>query len=168
VRSFTQIPPDFNVAELTAPAHALKGRKLVSSNKKKPETILLVEHHPLFLKLIKGILEGAKFRVLTASDPKEAKRVEAGFAGTIDLLLSEVMMPADQLGTKLAKSLKERRPKMRVILMSAYPGGELLLLNFGWHFIQQPFVPEGLVGRIREVLRSTIREQGNEHFDTRK
>jgi hypothetical protein len=66
-------------------ANTLKGKKLVNPHKEKTAaTILLVEHHPLFLKLIKGILEGAHFRVLPASNPKEAMRVEAGFEGTID------------------------------------------------------------------------------------
>lgn len=150
-------------------AHALNGDKRVSSHKRKAAaTILLVEHHPLFLKLITGILVGAGFRVLPASNPKEAMRVEAGFEGAIDLLLSEVMMAPGLLGTKLAKALKERRPKMRILLMSAYPGGELLILNYGWHFIGHPFLAEALVGRIKDVLRSKTKEQGTDHYDTRK
>jgi DNA-binding NtrC family response regulator len=148
---------------------ALKRKKLANPHTKKAlATILLVEHHPVFLKLIKGILERAKFTVLSASTPKEAKRTEARFAGNIDLLLSEVMMTPDLLGTKLAKALKKRRPKMRILLMSAYPGGELLILNYGWHFIGHPFMAEALVVRIKEVLKSKIHEQGTDHFDTRK
>jgi hypothetical protein len=42
---------------------------------------------------------------------------------------------------------------MCVILMSGYPGGQLLRLNYGWHFMQKPFVA-ALVGRIKEVLRT--------------
>jgi DNA-binding response OmpR family regulator len=121
-----------------------------------------------FLSLSKDILEDAQFTVLPASNPKEAMRIEAGFAGTIDLVLSEVMMTPGLLGTKLVKALKERRPKMRILLMSAYPGGELLILNYGWHFIGHPFLAKALVGRIKEVLRSKICEQGTDHFDTRK
>jgi two-component system cell cycle sensor histidine kinase/response regulator CckA len=149
-------------------AGGLGDESIVRTHKKRPSTILLVEHHPFFLDLITGILEGAKFKVLAASNPKEAKRIEAGFEGTIDLLLSELMMTPDLLGTKLAKALKERRPKMRILLMSAYPGGELLILNYGWHFLGHPFMAEALVGRIKEVLSSKISEQGTDHFDTRK
>ena len=151
----------------TRSTHALNGRGVASSRKKIAATILLVEHHPLFLKLIKGILEDAGFTVLAARNPNEAKRVEAGFEGTIDLLLSEVMMAPDLLGTKLAEALKKRRPKMRILLMSAYPGGELLILNYGWHFIAHPFMAEALVGRVKAVLRSKLRSQGTDHFDTR-
>jgi len=151
-------------------SHPPRGKRLANSHKEKKTagTILLVEHHRLFLKLIKGILEKANFEVLPASNPKEAKQIEAEFQGTIDLLLSEVMMTPDLLGTRLAKHLKERRPKMRILLMSAYPGGELLILNYGWHFIGHPFMAKALVSRVKEVLSSRIREQGADHFDTRK
>jgi len=161
--------PHSTQAVRVRPGVALTGQKRVYSHRNKTTaTILLVEHHPLFLKLIKGIQETAKFRVLSASNPREAKRVEAGFTGSIVLLLSEVMMTPGLLGTKLAKALKKRRPKMRILLMSAYPGGELLILNYGWHFIGHPFMAEALVSRIKEVLSSKLSEQGTDHFDTRK
>jgi hypothetical protein len=51
-------------------ADVLDGKKLLNSHQKKTATILLVEHHPVFLKLIKKILEAAQFRVLLASNPK--------------------------------------------------------------------------------------------------
>ena len=148
------------------PADAPKSKKLVKV--KSAATILVVEDHPVFLRLITGILEAAQYTVLPARNPKEAMQVEAGFAGTIDLLLSEVMMTPDLLGTKLAQALKKRRPKMRIMLMSGYSGGELLILNYGWHFIQQPFLADALVGRIKDVLTSKTHEQGTDHFDTRK
>jgi DNA-binding NtrC family response regulator len=94
-------------------------------------------------------------------------RIEAKFAGTIDLLLSDVMMP-DTSGPDLAKKLKKQRPQMRIILMSGYADGELLLLNYGWHFMQKPFMPRALVGRVKDVLQSKTHEQGTDHFDTRK
>jgi two-component system, cell cycle sensor histidine kinase and response regulator CckA len=137
------------------------------NGKKTPQTILVVEDHPLLLKLVKKILEDAHFTVLSASSAKKAMRIEAEFSGTIDLLLSDVMMPG-MTGPDLAKKLKDERPKMRIILMSAYPDGAMLVLNYGWHFIQKPFMPLALVGRIKDVLGSKTREQGTDHFDTRK
>jgi two-component system cell cycle sensor histidine kinase/response regulator CckA len=140
----------------------------VSRNgKATPQTILVVEDHPLLLKLVKGILEEAHFMVLPANSAKKAIQIEAEFSGTIDLLLSDVMMPGIS-GPDLAKKLKQQRPDMRIILMSAYPDGAMLVLNYGWHFIQKPFMPLALVGRIKHVLRSKTREQGTDHFDTRK
>jgi DNA-binding NtrC family response regulator len=121
------------------------------------ETILLVEDHSALLKLVKQILEDAGFTVISAISAKQAIRLEAEFPGTIDLLLSDVRMRG-MSGPILAKKLKERRPQMRVMLMSGYPGGALLVLNYGWHYIEKPFVPSGLVGKVKDVLRGETRE----------
>jgi two-component system, cell cycle sensor histidine kinase and response regulator CckA len=131
------------------------------------ETILLVEDHSALLKLIKQILENANFTVIPASSAKQALQLEAEFPGTIDLLLSDVRMRSLS-GPNLAKRLKERRPQMRVMLMSGYPGGALLVLNYGWHYIEKPFVPTALVSKIKDVLRGETREQSTDRFDTLK
>ena len=57
---------------------------------------------------------------------------------------------------------------MRVALMSGYPGGALLLLNYGWHYIEKPFVASALVSKIKDILRSETREQTTDRFDTLK
>jgi DNA-binding NtrC family response regulator len=133
----------------------------------KLETILLVEDHPVLRKLVKQILENAHFTVVAASNLKQAVRLEAEFPGTIDLLLSDVRV-SGMSGPKLAKILKERRPQMRVVLMSGYPGGALLVLNYGWHYIEKPFVPSVLVSKIKDILRGETREQSPDRFDTLK
>jgi DNA-binding response OmpR family regulator len=143
------------------------GKGLSRNGQKALQTILVVEDHPLLLAVVKEILEDAHFIVLAASSPQKALRIEASFKGTIDLLLSDVMMPGMN-GPDLAKKIKAQRPQIRIILMSGYPNGALLILNYGWHFIQKPFLPLALVTRVRNVLKSTVREQGTEHFDTRK
>jgi DNA-binding NtrC family response regulator len=131
------------------------------------ETILLVEDHSVLLKLVKRILEDANFTVITASNAKQAIQLEAEFPGTIDLLLSDVRMRGTS-GPNLAKRLKERRPQMRVVLMSGYPGGALLVLNYGWHYMEKPFLASVLVKKIKDVLRGETREQSTDRFDTLK
>src|SRR4030095_4199718 len=78
----------------------------------------------------------------------------------------DVMMP-DMSGPVIARILKKYRPAMRVMLMSGYPGGDMLFLNHGWHFIEKPFLPAKLVEKVNEVLHSPLRSQGDDHFDTR-
>jgi len=131
------------------------------------ETILLVEDHPVLLRLVKQILENANFAVIPASSAKEAIRLEAEFPGTIDLLLSDVRMKS-MSGPSIAKRLKERRPQMRVMLMAGYPGGALLVLNYGWYYIEKPFVASVLVSKIKDVLRGETREQSTDRFNTLK
>lgn len=132
-----------------------------------PETILVVEDNAAILKLVQVILEEAGFTVLAASSAKGAMGIEAEFGGTIHLLLSDVMMP-DMCGPDLAEVLKRRRPEMRVMLMSGYADGAMLVLNHGWRFIEKPFLPTALVGGVAEVLHTEVRDQGTHHFDPSK
>jgi len=129
------------------------------------ETILVVEDSPIVLATVRSILKHAGFIVLEATSAEQAIQIESHFAGTIHLLLSDVMMPG-MSGPDLANSLVERRNDMRVMLMSGYAGGDLLVLNYGWHFIQKPFVRSGLLERVNEVLHGRDRSQGTDHFST--
>jgi hypothetical protein len=55
------------------------------------------------------------------------------------------------------------------MLMSGGADGNLLVLNYGWAFIQKPFVPKKLVQMINSVLHSPDRSQGSgQEFDSRK
>jgi len=120
------------------------------------ETILLVEDHAALLKLVKQILEDADYSVIPAKNAKEALRLEAEFNGTIDLLLSDIRMRGKS-GPELAKKVTERRPQIRVILMSGYPGGISVVHRYGWHYIQKPFGPAALVDKIKSVMRGESR-----------
>ena len=120
------------------------------------ETILLVEDHSALLKLVKQILDDANFSVIPAKSAKEAIRLEAESPATIDLLLSDVRMRG-MSGPDLARRLMERRPQMRVVLMSGYPGGASLVHHCGWHYIEKPFVPSALVDKIKDVLGGETR-----------
>jgi DNA-binding NtrC family response regulator len=131
------------------------------------ETILLVEDHPALLKLVTQILEDAKFTVIAASSAKQAIQLESEFPGTIDLLLSDLRVTGTS-GPSLAKKLKEQRPQMRMVLMCGYPGGAMLLLNYGWHYVEKPLVALTLVSKIKDVLRGETREQSTNRFDSLK
>jgi two-component system, cell cycle sensor histidine kinase and response regulator CckA len=120
------------------------------------QTILLVEDHAALLKLVKQILEDAHFSVIPAKNAKEAMRLEEEFSGTIDLLLSDVRMRG-MSGPELAEKLVDRRPQMRVVLMSGYPGGVSVVQHYGWHYIQKPFAPAALVEKIKTALRNESR-----------
>ena len=127
--------------------------------------VLVVESAALVLNTVRTILEKAHFRVLAAATAREAMRL-ADCTKKIDLLLSDVML-SDMSGPDFALKLRELRPETRVIMMSGYPNGAMLVLNYGWDFIEKPFVAAQLVARVNEVLFEEIRDQGTNHFDTR-
>jgi hypothetical protein len=58
---------------------------------------------------------------------------------------------------------------MHVMLMPGGDNGNLLVLNYGWAYIQKPFVAVKLVQMVKDVLHSANRSQpGGQEFDSRK
>jgi DNA-binding NtrC family response regulator len=133
--------------------------------KPKLETILLVEHDPIVRAKVQEILVEFGFSVLLACSAAEAFEVETGFEGNIDLLLVDVRIP-ETTGPDLGAALQKLRPTIHVMLISGFPGGDLLVLNYGWYFIQKHAVATVLVERINDVLHTPRRDQGTDRFLT--
>jgi len=122
------------------------------------ETILVVDDHEAVLNSVVTVLENANFVVLSANSGANALKVAANTNGRIDLLLSDVDMP-HMSGPDLGEALKKTRPNIHVMLMSGGASGNLLVLNYGWAFIQKPFLAEKLVQMVTDVLHSPDRSQ---------
>ena len=134
----------------------------------KLETILVVDDNDAVLKAVVGILLHANFQVLSSVSGANAIELAKETEGRIDLLLSDVDMPL-MSGPDLGLMLKKTRPDLHVMLMSGGADGNLLVLNYGWAFIQKPFVAAKLVQMINDVLHSPDRSQlGGQEFDCRK
>ena len=94
------------------------------------------------------------YTVLEASDAEVALRVARGAPTTIDLLLTDVVMPGLS-GGQLAEILTEERPGLRVLFMSGYTDDALGphgVLRPGVNYLQKPFSPDLLAQKVREVL----------------
>ncbi len=134
----------------------------------KLETILVVDDNEALCKVVVAHLEQAHFHVLSANNGVNAIELAKQTTGRIDLLLSDVDMPLLS-GPDLGQKLKETRPDLRVMLMSGGANGSLLVLNYGWAFIEKPFVAKKLVEMVNNVLHSPDRSQlGGKEFDSRK
>lgn len=129
------------------------------------ETILVVDDMPPVLEVVVRILEEARFNVLKACCGQEALKISADCSDTIHLLLSDIQMPA-MSGPELGKILKKTRPEMKVMLMSGLTHGDLLVLNYGWAFIQKPFIKAKLVEMVNNVLHNPDRSQSPNGFSS--
>jgi two-component system cell cycle sensor histidine kinase/response regulator CckA len=99
--------------------------------------------------------------VLEAKDGIEAATLAEQYKGTIDVLLTDVVMPGMR-GPDLAKRLTSTRSDMKVIYMSGYTEG-----SFGSSgeeelrptpsLLQKPFKLDHLAATIREVLGAASR-----------
>ena len=132
------------------------------------ETILVVDDNAEVLNVVVAILKSANFRVFSAASGPDAVELAEKTDERIDLLLSDVDMP-QMTGPDLGETLKKTRPNIHVMLMSGGAKGSLLVLNYGWAFIQKPFVAAKLVEMVTDVLHSEDRSQlGGQEFDSRK
>jgi DNA-binding NtrC family response regulator len=132
------------------------------------ETILVVDDDEFVRESVIAILTNANFRVLSADCGANAVKVAKESEFIIDLLLSDVNM-VGMSGPDLGEILKKARPSLHVMLMSGGADGTLLVLNYGWAFIQKAFVSTKLVQMVIDVLHSPNRSQlGGQEFDTRK
>ena len=128
--------------------------KKTSSELEGSETILLVEDDTQVRDLAFEILMEHGYTVLKAQNGKEALKVSALHEGSINLLLTDVVMP-EMNGKDLFFNLRKAYPKMKVIYMSGYTENIIShhgVLDEGLQFIQKPFTVYNLAVKVRDVL----------------
>jgi two-component system cell cycle sensor histidine kinase/response regulator CckA len=122
------------------------------------ETLLVVEDEDALRDVAGRILVGAGYRVLSAEGGAQALDVAAGHDGTIDLLVSDVVMPG-MLGKDLAERLVALRPDTRVLYMSGYAQPVLAsqgTLDPGVVLLEKPFTAADLLRAVRHRLDGRI------------
>jgi len=118
------------------------------------ETILLVEDEEMVRKLVQTALEEKGYTILEARDVDDAFSLAMHYAGVIDLLVTDVVMPQIS-GRELAEYLLVMRPEMKVLFTSGYTDDAVVrhgLLTAEVEFLQKPFSSRALALKVREVL----------------
>lgn len=110
--------------------------------KTEQKTLLIVDDDERILMFVSGLMVASDYSVLMARSGAEAVEQSTGYKGDISLLLSDFQMPG-MSGVDLAIRLTRDRPALKVLLMSDFPDG-MLVLNEGWHFLSKPFIPSQL------------------------
>jgi len=115
-------------------------------------TILLVEDEPWVRDMAQKVLVKEGYRVLVAADAAEARVLAADLSLQIDLMVSDIVMPGLS-GPRLAEELRRDRPRMRVLFITGYPGGEMAEdLPSEDHVLRKPFTPFSLLDHVRLAL----------------
>jgi two-component system cell cycle sensor histidine kinase/response regulator CckA len=128
--------------------------ELAAAVKPASETVLLVEDEAGVRALAKRVLESAGYRVFEATDGEDAERVFAQHAESIDLLLTDVVMPGCG-GPELLGRLQGRSPAVKVLYMSGYTeqsAAHKAGIDRGAPFVQKPFTAAELIRHVREAL----------------
>ena len=117
---------------------------------------LLVEDEAGIRSLMRKTLEPYGYRVLEARDVSDALAIAESHDGSIDLLLSDVIMPVLN-GPDLAQRIVKRRPTIKVFYVSGFPNSllsEQTRQPQRMWFLGKPFTPQALALKVRECLDS--------------
>jgi PAS domain S-box-containing protein len=116
-----------------------------------PSHVLLVEDDPQVAELVDAMLHDLGHTVVRAGGVAEAlDRLNQD--KTIQLVLSDVIMPGGQSGVDLAEYLALSRPGLPVVLCSGYTGGEQGRAEAGaWPFLNKPFSLDSLAKALTEA-----------------
>jgi two-component system cell cycle sensor histidine kinase/response regulator CckA len=118
------------------------------------ETILLVEDDPTIKNTMEEVLTSLGYKVLTAENGKVALKKAKKHPGPLDLLLTDIIMPAMD-GIKLAALLRKQRPALKMIFTTGCitsPHPFLQFLPPGSRYIQKPYSISIITTIIRELL----------------
>jgi CheY-like chemotaxis protein len=118
------------------------------------ETVLVTEDDGDVRNLVVQILKKQGYEVLEAANGGEAFMICEKHEGSIDLLVTDVVMPV-MSGRELTDRLLLLHPKMKVLYMSGYTDDAVFrhgVLEEGVNFVQKPFSMETLILKVREVL----------------
>ena len=118
------------------------------------EHILLVEDEDAVRSVAARVLLNQGYTVVQAQNGEEALGLLSELGDSIDLVLTDVVMP-DMGGVALAEKLKAEKPELRLLYMSGYSEADKLqpgIGNFQIPLLQKPFSAESLILKVREVL----------------
>jgi DNA-binding response OmpR family regulator len=125
-----------------------------SSVGKMTKTILVVDDEPKIVKVLKGYLEHAGYRVVTAADGQMA--LTTFRHEKPDLVVLDLLLPGID-GLDVCRTLR-RESNVPVIMLTARTeeADKLIGLELGADdYVTKPFSPREMVARVRTVLRRT-------------
>lgn len=118
------------------------------------ETILVVEDRPDVAELARTFLTDYGYTVLVAANAQNALQVFDQH-DDIDLLFSDLVMPGDMNGVALAREIRRRRARIKVLLTTGYTEASLERSDSGdveFEVLNKPYGRSELARRVRVVL----------------
>jgi len=125
-----------------------------TASRRGTETILLVEDDRDIREVVSMMLEASGYKVIRAENTTAAVEVARTTPASIDLLLTDIIMPG-MSGVELYDQVRVLRPGVKRLYMTGYAGSELGrrgLLESDAVVLQKPFDPNALFTSVRAVL----------------
>ena len=132
-------------------AHAASAASVDAADNQVRSTVLVAEDEPAVRNLVASTLRADGYRILIAGSAEEALDLADAHEGTIDLLVTDAIMPG-KTGLELARLLTQTRPNLRVVVMTGYRRDALAGFDDGVELLQKPFAQKDLRDRVRAAL----------------
>ena len=140
------------------PAHAgsvvPKAEPRPAAGRGQGQRLLVVEDDDAVRDLVGLMLRRGGYRAVCSSTPAAALDLLDGADGGYDALVTDMVM-AGMTGIELARAVRDRHPRLPVLLMSGYTAGTLpdaAALPEGMELIRKPFTTEALLHAVASVL----------------
>ncbi len=136
------------------PYHSASGKGGPRETPVRSLTVLVVEDEPAVRRATVRVLKREGYYVLSAQNGEESLRVAEKHRGTIDLLLSDVIMPGLS-GPQAAEKILQDRPDVKVLYMSGYTDEALDrygVLDDGIPLLHKPFTPQSLMTAVKKII----------------
>jgi len=117
-------------------------------------TILLVEDEIPILNACTEMLQRLNYHVLYTSSPLKAISIAKEYQGSIDLLITDVIMP-EMNGKDLSGKIAELHPGIKHLFMSGYTADIIAhhgVLEDGVNFLQKPFSLSRFSLKLEEIM----------------
>ena len=123
----------------------------------KSKSVLLCEDDALVCDLIAKSLRSAGYDVVTAENGETGIQVAKTHTGSIDLLITDVIMP-DMNGRAMAERVQTIRPGLPTLFISGYTADVIAqhgVLDEHVDFLEKPFTRAGLLAKVRDLLKKS-------------
>jgi PAS domain S-box-containing protein len=118
--------------------------------------VFVVEDEVAVRNAVIRILSDRGYGTLQAAGPSSALDVARLWAGPMDLLLTDIVMP-EMSGDELARELRKGRPQLRVVYMTGYSGEiDTPALRIDGVVVQKPFTRDSLLAAIEGALAEKV------------
>lgn len=138
------------------PAEILITHKIESVAAGGTEAILLVEDEDSLRTLTTRLLESGGYKVFSTANAADAIAMAQQQNGTIDLLVTDVIMPG-MTGPELAAELKKNWPDIKVLYVSGYAANVMVqqgVLGPDAVLLVKPFSRQMLLTKVRSVIEN--------------
>lgn len=118
------------------------------------ETVLVVDDEEEVRSLVSEMLRFYGYKVMEAPNAGNALMIFEKYQETIDIVLTDVVMP-QMSGLDLIEKILPDYPATKVLFMSGYTDNVIVehgLLDKDRNFIQKPFNAKALIQKVREIL----------------